>query len=98
MPFHMGPAPIAANPDGQEESDAEFEPEHAPEAQVPLARRAVPKEPTAPERQEHEDSGHVMYRSWCKACRSARSSGSQHRSRDVDPDEEAQQDPVVAFD
>ena len=35
---------------------------------APVKRLKAPKGPTAEEREEHECSGHVPYRSWCKAC------------------------------
>ena len=37
------------------------------EAEVPRARM-YPKNPTIREKQEHEDSGHAVYRNWCAAC------------------------------
>ena len=38
-----------------------------------------PKNPTSREKQEHEDSGHAVYRSWCAACVEGRGVGGQHR-------------------
>ena len=39
-----------------------------------------PKNPTSREKQEHEDSGHVVHRSWCAACVGGRGVGGQHRT------------------
>ena len=38
-----------------------------------------PKNPTSREKQEHEDSGHAVCRSWCAACVECRRVGGQHR-------------------
>ena len=48
------------------------------EAEVPRAR-LNPKNPTSREKQEHEDSGHAVCRSWCAACVEGRGVGGQHR-------------------
>ena len=37
------------------------------EAEIPRVRMN-PKNPTSREKQEHEDSGHAVYRSWCVSC------------------------------
>ena len=37
------------------------------------------EELTSREKQEHEDSGHAVYRSWCAACVDGRGAGGQHR-------------------
>ena len=37
-----------------------------------------PKNPTSREKQEHEDSGHAVHRSWCAACVEGRGVGGQH--------------------
>ena len=37
------------------------------------------KNPTKRVKQEHEDSGHAVYRSWCAACVEGRGVGDQHR-------------------
>ena len=47
------------------------------EAEVPRARMN-PQSPTSPEKQEHEDSGHVVYRNWCAAFVEGRGVGGQH--------------------
>ena len=48
------------------------------EAEIPRVRMN-PKNPTSREKQEHEDSGHAVYRSWCAACVKGRGVGGQHR-------------------
>ena len=40
------------------------------------------KNPTRREKQEHEDSGHGVFRSWCAACVEGRGVGGQHRMSD----------------
>ena len=42
--------------------------------------RQGPKAPSERERQEHEEAGHVLFRSWCVHCASARGIGQQHHS------------------
>ena len=44
------------------------------EAEIPRARMN-PKNPTSREKQEHEDSGHAVYRNWCAACVEGRGVG-----------------------
>ena len=51
-----------------------------------------PKNPTSREKQEHEDSGHVVYRNWCAACVEGRGVGGQGR------EERERTIPIVAFD
>ena len=48
------------------------------EAEVPRARMN-PKNPTNQEKQEHEDVGHAVDRSWCAACAEGKGVGGQHR-------------------
>ena len=48
------------------------------EAETPRVRMN-PKNPTSREKQEHEDSGHAVHRSWCVACVEGRGVGGQHR-------------------
>ena len=46
---------------------------------------------------EHESTGHVQYRTWCRRCVAGRGLGQQHRSRD----EESKRDdglPIIASD
>ena len=47
------------------------------EAEIPRVR-VKPKNPTSREKQEHEDSGHAVYKSWCAACVESRGVGGQH--------------------
>ena len=49
------------------------------EAEIPRVRMN-PKTPTSREEQEHEDSGHAIYRSWSAACVEGRGVGGQHRT------------------
>ena len=53
------------------------------EAEIPRVRMNS-KNPTRREKQEHEDSGHAVYRSWCAACVEGRGVG-EHR---IEPLEE----------
>ena len=56
-----------------------------------------PSDPTAAEVEEHEATGHVQYRTWCKHCVAGRGIGQQHRTRE---EELRAQDglPVIASD
>ena len=56
-----------------------------------------PSDPTAAEVEEHEATGHVQYRTWCKHCVAGRGNGQQHRTRE---EELRAQDglPVIASD
>ena len=56
-----------------------------------------PKNPTSREKQEHEDSGHAVYRSWCAAC-VGRGVGVQHRIELLEEEERERTTPSVAFD
>ena len=56
-----------------------------------------PKNPTCREAQEHEDSGHAVYRSWCAACVEGRGVRGHHRIELLE-EEERETTPVVAFD
>ena len=58
----------------------------------------IPKNPTSREKQEHEDSGHAVYRSWCAACVEGRGVGGQHRIGLLEKDERERTTPIVAFD
>ena len=58
-----------------------------------------PKNPTSREKQEHEDSGHAVCRSWCAAaCVEARGVGRQHRIEILEEEEIENTSPIVAFD
>ena len=57
-----------------------------------------PKNPTSREKQEHEDSGHAVYRSWCAACVEGRGVGGQHRIKLLEEEERERTIPIVAFD
>ena len=57
----------------------------AEEAQ-PAVRVKSPLQPTAAEIAEHEATGHVVYRSWCPACCSAKGHGQPHRTAPEEDD------------
>ena len=67
------------------------------EAEIPRVRMN-PKNPTSREKQENEDSRHVVYRSWCAACVEGREVGGQHRIELLDEEERERTTPFVAFD
>ena len=55
---------------GESRADVEMgneEDEELFEAEIPRVR-LNPKNPTSREKQEHENSGHAVYRSWYAAC------------------------------
>ena len=67
---------------GEPRADVETGNEEAEEplkAEIPRVRMN-PKNPTSSKKQEHEDSGHAVYRSWCAACVEGRGVGGQHRT------------------
>ena len=57
-----------------------------------------PKNPTSREKQEHEDSGHAVYRSWYAACVEGRGVSGQHRVELLEEEERERTTPIVAFD
>ena len=66
---------------GESRADVEMgneEDEEPLEAEIPRVRMH-PKNPTSREKEEHEDSGHAVYRSWCAACVEGPIVGGQHR-------------------
>ena len=67
------------------------------EAEIPRVR-LNPMNPTSREKQEHEDSVHVVYRSWCAACVEGRGVGGQHRIELLEEEEREKTTPIVAFD
>ena len=67
------------------------------EAEIPRLRMN-PKNPTSREKQEHEDSGHAVYRSWYAACVEGRGVGGQHRIEILEEEERERTTPIVAFD
>ena len=60
--------------------------------------RMNPKNPTSREKQQHEDSGDAVYRSWCAACVEGRGVGGQHRIELLEEEERERTTPIVAFD
>ena len=73
------------------------EDEESLEAETPRVSMN-PKNPTSREKQEHEDSGHAVYRSWCAACVEGRGVGGQHRIELLEEEERERTNPIVAFD
>lgn len=68
------------------------------EAMEEAAAPLLPKSPLQPSQQEiaeHEASGHVSYRSWCKHCVAGKSTGSGHRTA---PQEAENAVPTVSAD
>ena len=89
-------APIGDDiePVGEFRADVELgneEDEEPLEAEIP---RVNPKNP----KQEHEDSGHAVNRSWCAACVEGRGVGGQHRIELLEEEERERTTPIVAFD
>ena len=66
------------------------------EAEVPRARMN-PKNPASRQKQEHEDSGHAVYRNWCAACVEGRGVGGQHRIELLGEEERERTTPIVLF-
>ena len=93
----LAAAPAAAEEEVEEDREMEDVVEGRREA-VQAPTRRTPRVPTAAEIEAHEDSGHVMYRSWCKECLEARATGGQHRVAVTDAEEDERADPVVGFD
>ena len=61
---------MTSNQLGESRADAEMgneEDEETLEAEL-LRVEMNPKNPTSREKQEHEDSVHAVYRSWCVVC------------------------------
>ena len=65
-------------------------------AEIPRVRMN-PKNPTS-KKQEREESGHVVYRSWCAACDEGRGVGGQHRIELLAAEERERTTPIVTFD
>ena len=84
----------APREDVEMENDEDEEPL---EAEVPRAR-LNPKSPTSREKQEHEDSGHAFYRSWCAACVEGRGVSGEHRAELLDEEKRENTTSMVAFD
>ena len=57
---------------------AHEEDEELLEAEIPRVRM-IPRNPTSREKREHEDSGHLAYRSWSAACVEGRGVVGVHR-------------------
>ena len=73
--------------------DAGMEPEEETEEQKPGAPAKV-RTPTAIEREDHYNSGHAVYRSWCEHCVAAKGQGTPHVIRAGNPSDL----PEISFD
>ena len=56
-----------------------------------------PKTPTSRKKQDKEDSGHAVYRSWCAACVEGGGVGGQHGIELLEEEERERTTPIVAF-
>ena len=85
------PGEPEGRPEGEPGEEYEVE-----EIERPVQVRS-PSDPTTAEVEEHEATGHVQYRTWCKHCVAGRGIGQQHRTRE---EELRAQDglPVIASD
>ena len=84
---------------GEFRADVEMgseEDEEPLEAEIPRVRMD-PKNPNSREKQEHKDSGHAVYRSWCAARCEGRGGGGQHRVELLEEEERERTTPIVAF-
>ena len=100
--LNRGVAPIGDDIEPVEKSRADVEmgneeDEEPLEAEIPRVRMN-PKNPTSREKQEREDSGHAVYRSWCAACVEGRGVGGPHRIELLEEEERERTTPIVAFD
>ena len=96
---HVAPVGDDIEPTGEFCEDVEMgseEDEEPLEAEIPRVRMS-PKIPTSREKQEHSDSGHAIYRSWCAACVEGQGVGGQHRIELLEEERE-RTTPIVAFD
>ena len=86
-PHSVIPLQDFESPDGDVEQTGQQE--------VVQRRRRHPLEPTPEQRDAHECSGHVPYRSWCRACVTGRARDDPHSRGDV-PERHAL--PTIAID
>ena len=79
--------------DGPEDAESEVS-----EVEEPTRGfRATPVLPTKAEVEAHNDMGHVVYRSWCSACRRGRGKAMPHEK--VSAEEKAQEQvPTISID
>ena len=85
---------------GESRADVETgneEQEESLEAEIPTVEMNQ-KNPTIREKQEHEDSEHAVYRSWCAACVEGRGVCGQHRIELLEEEERERTTPIAAFD
>ena len=66
------------------------------EAEVPRANLNPSKYLTSREKQEIEDSGRAVYKSWCVACVEGLGVGGQHRTELLNEEERERTTPIVA--
>ena len=66
-----------------------------PEELQPVRVIKSPMAPSAADIEEHEATGHVVYRSWCKICQAARSTGQPHTTA---PEEDETAVPKIFWD
>ena len=67
------------------------------EVEIPRVRMNA-KNSTSREKQEHEDSGHTVFRNWCAACVEGRGVGGQQRIELLEEEERERTTPIAAFD
>ena len=90
----LAPAEADSGPAPSVPQDEEVVEAPAEELQ-PLRVIKGPSQPSAAEIEEHEASGHVVYRSWCPICQAARSTGQPHREA---PEEDETAVPGILWD
>ena len=86
-------------PVGESRADVETgyeEDEDPSETEIPRVRMN-PTNLTSRKKQEHEDSGHAVCRSWCAACVESRAVGGQHRIELLEEEERERTTSIVAL-
>ena len=82
-------------PERSKETDDSV-PEHSKPEDLEMQKPRMPTRPVCPsvtEKEEHEASGHAVYRSWCEHCIAAKGQANPHRS-----DGEVCEAPELGFD
>eukprot|EP00971_Amphidinium_carterae_P340294 6478558-Amphidinium_carterae.1 len=87
------PLPAAGRPAPEDQDESMHGGPHDEEATV-IHPKPRPKEPTSSERDLHDCSGHVPYRSWCRACVAGRGRSDAHADVPKDP----RAVPIIAID
>ena len=96
----VAPTGDGIEPVGETRADVEMgneEDEEPSEAEIPRVSMN-PRNPTSREKQEHEDSGHVVHRTWCAACVEGRGVGGQQRIEPLEEEERERTTLIVVFD